>query len=111
MGDTKTHSRLPWRFVNEPSDYGAKGATHGFLEDDDEFHVAVMISDVPDAPANAALIVHAVNSLASHEARIAELEGALREARQEIDHLSDVANVNSDAVLARIDRALHTEGE
>lgn len=124
MGDTKT----PWVANGDDSDWSipkhdsasVSGAAPIFDATCKVVAFAVNVGWNDEDSERRGLIVHAVNSLASHEARIAELEEALREAKHVLSILIDPANghVLSQHVFAlafaadvKARRALHTEGE
>jgi hypothetical protein len=64
-------------FVDEPSDYGAPGVTHGYLMADDDreqFVLAVTVSDMVDSKANGERFARAINS---HDALVDALKRLL----------------------------------
>lgn len=73
-----------------------------------------MVSDVPDAEANGKFIITAVNSHHALQARVKELEEALKEAADKLESLSHIHDGNPSDALAGIepvDYARHMLGE
>lgn len=95
MGDTKT-------LVERLNDIW-RDDDHARLCQGREYHCSCGYDERTHATAQ-----EATSALASHEARIAVLEGALREANAFI--LAPAEDIK-DGVTSRIRRALHTEGE